>query len=247
MMANRMLSRFMLVLLVVIACNGGLSSADSSDGKVLVEFYSESLCPYCAAFTVDHLSKFFQNGLIEIVELRMIPYGNARIYESGGDITCQHGEDECKLNIIQSCAIHHYPDVTQWFPFVFCLEKLVTDLPRGKVFQNWKSCVEPSGVDFETIDKCFEGQEGDKIVRANGAETDSLKPPHKYVPWVVVNGTPLYEDYEDVEKFVCEAYKGAKPVACNNVFSAHKSLQAGVCTKDLEELEDVSQAGHAEI
>ncbi|KAL3694914.1 hypothetical protein R1sor_008565 [Riccia sorocarpa] len=246
-MGNQMLSRLMLVVLVVISCLGGSSNASGSDGKVLLEFYSESLCPYCANFAVNYLSKFFQNGLIDIVELRVIPYGNARIY-GGGDIVCQHGEDECKLNIIQSCAIHHYPDVTQWFPFFFCLEKLATDLPRNAVFKNWKTCVDTSYVDLDTINSCFEGPLGDKLVRGNGAETDSLDPPHKYVPWVVVNGTPLYDEYEDVEKAVCQAYKGplSKPTTCNRIGSASKTLKAGVCTKGLERVGDGSQAERAQ-
>ncbi|BBN06521.1 interferon, gamma-inducible protein 30 [Marchantia polymorpha subsp. ruderalis] len=237
------------VLLVglVIACLGGVSNA-GSDGKVLVEFYSESLCPYCANFVVNYLSKFFTNGMIDIVDLRMIPYGNARIYE-GDAIVCQHGPDECELNIIQACAIDHYVNATKWFPFIECLETLVWDLPRAMVLPNWKYCVIPSGLELEPIESCYAGPAGEKIVRAFGAETDSLDPPHKYVPWVVVNGTPLYEEYEDVEKIVCDAYEGplAKPEACGDVRSAGRgtSQKRGVCEKGQAVLGDASQVAHA--
>ncbi|KAG2267585.1 hypothetical protein Bca4012_069927 [Brassica carinata] len=47
------------------------------------------------------------------------------------------------------------------------------------------------------------------------AETSALEPPHKYVPWVVVDGQPLYEDYENFISYICKAYKGNKvPGAC---------------------------------
>lgn len=45
--------------------------------SVTVSLYYETLCPYCADFIVNHLVKLFQNGLISIVNLRMLPWGNA--------------------------------------------------------------------------------------------------------------------------------------------------------------------------
>ncbi|KAJ0013421.1 hypothetical protein Pint_20541 [Pistacia integerrima] len=50
------------------------------------------------------------------------------------------------------------------------------------------------------------------------AETNSLEPPHQYVPWVVVDGQPLYEDYENFISYICKAYNGtALPKACSNI------------------------------
>lgn len=50
------------------------------------------------------------------------------------------------------------------------------------------------------------------------AETNSLVPPHQYVPWVVVDGQPLYEDYENFISYICKAYKGnVMPEACSNL------------------------------
>ncbi|KAJ7531198.1 hypothetical protein O6H91_14G036000 [Diphasiastrum complanatum] len=187
--------------------------------NVLVELYSESLCPFCANFIVNYLSHFFDNGLIEIVDIRIIPFGNAHI-NSDGSITCQgrrqeHGPDECKLNIIQTCAINLWPNVTQWFPFILCLESL----PRHTAAQQWTSCVKSSNLELSRIAECYEGPLGDKLERRFADETFSLKPPHQYVPWVLVNGTPLYDDYESVETYVCQVYKGPKPLPaiCNSI------------------------------
>lgn len=56
--------------------------------NVPVTLYYETLCPYCADFIVNHLAKIFQNGLISIVNLRMVPWGNAWL-NSDGSFACQ--------------------------------------------------------------------------------------------------------------------------------------------------------------
>lgn len=49
-----------------------------AQGNVAVEFYGESLCPYCAEFTTSVLAPLFQNGLYKHFNLTLAPYGNAR-------------------------------------------------------------------------------------------------------------------------------------------------------------------------
>nr|GEW92891.1 thioredoxin superfamily protein [Tanacetum cinerariifolium] len=55
---------------------------------VKLELYYEALCPDCEDFVVNYLYKIFENGLISIVDLKLSPYGNAKI-SSDGSIVCQ--------------------------------------------------------------------------------------------------------------------------------------------------------------
>lgn len=65
--------------------------------KVKVELYSESLCPYCANFIVNYLNPFFNNGIIDIVDLRIIPYGNAHVHTDGSMV--------CQVNVFPSLLL----------------------------------------------------------------------------------------------------------------------------------------------
>lgn len=56
--------------------------------KVSLKLYYESLCPYSANFVVNYLVKLFDDDLISIVDLRLVPYGNARVGRNDS-ITCQ--------------------------------------------------------------------------------------------------------------------------------------------------------------
>lgn len=42
----------------------------------------------------------------------------------------------------------------------------------------------------------------------------SLCPSPRYVPWVVVNGVPMFDDFDKLKLVVCAAYGGERPDAC---------------------------------
>lgn len=72
----------------------------SSCNKVSVGLYYESLCPYSASFVVDSLSMIFSDDLIRIVDLELVPWGNAKIY--GTDTI------KCQVMHIVKLALYEY-------------------------------------------------------------------------------------------------------------------------------------------
>ncbi|XP_020585834.1 gamma-interferon-inducible lysosomal thiol reductase-like [Phalaenopsis equestris] len=183
------------------------------DTKVSLALYYESLCPYSANFIVNYLAKIFENGIIDIVDLDLVPYGNARL-KANGTITCQHGPNECLLNTVEACAISAWPDLTEHFKFIYCVENLVF---KHK-YKQWESCFLETGLNSEAVSDCYNSGYGNKLELKYAAQTDALQPPHTYVPWVVVNGQPLYDDYENFEVYICNAYEGnSPPKSCNGL------------------------------
>ncbi|XP_062208868.1 gamma-interferon-responsive lysosomal thiol protein-like [Phragmites australis] len=77
-----------LLLALVLLYSAAASPA--SGAKVSLALYYESLCPYCSRFIVNHLAGIFDDGLIDVVDLRLVPYGNAHV-GSNNEISCQHG------------------------------------------------------------------------------------------------------------------------------------------------------------
>lgn len=64
-------------------------SLSSDDDKVNLSVYYESLCPGSADFIANYLVKAFETDLINIINLRMVPWGNARINNHTGAFICQ--------------------------------------------------------------------------------------------------------------------------------------------------------------
>mmetsp|Transcript_2977 Transcript_2977/g.10743 ORF Transcript_2977/g.10743 Transcript_2977/m.10743 type:complete len:174 (+) Transcript_2977:193-714(+) len=157
----------------------------------------------------------------------MVPYGNAQRNPRTGEITCQHGPDECTLNKAQNCAIYYGETVDVWWPFVLCTE----DLTTGGVDSIARCADENPGLDTDTINTCYQGPEGDALLAQAGVVTDNLDPPHTGTPWIVLQGEPL-ADTSDITASVCEAYTGSpKPAACDAVVSSKPRVPQGQCYK----------------
>ncbi|GMG98185.1 hypothetical protein Nepgr_000025 [Nepenthes gracilis] len=205
----------------------------SDTEKVSLALYYESLCPYSANFIINYLVKIFEDDLISIIDLKLVPWGNAQI-RGNNTFDCQHGPSECLLNTIEACAIDIWPDLFEHFPFIYCIETLVYD----HKYPQWDSCFEKLGLDPKPIGDCYISGRGKELELEYAAETNALRPPHEYVPWVVVDGQPLFEDYENFISYVCKAYKGSTvPSACNDL-----SRNSIVLKKNLENVHLVSYA-----
>ncbi|XVE62078.1 hypothetical protein DITRI_Ditri06bG0090400 [Diplodiscus trichospermus] len=188
--------------------------------NVTLSVYYESLCPYCADFIVNHLVKLFDQGLISIVNLRLVPWGNA-VMQRDGTFVCQHGPDECLLNAVEACTITIYPYTDWHFKFIHCVERLILENKQSE----WVNCFGMTGLGTVPID-CYKSGYGNVLEKKYAAETNQLNPPHKFVPWVLVDGQPLEEGYKNFVTYVCNAYKGKKvPEACQSLPLKNNSLK----------------------
>ncbi|KAF7042276.1 hypothetical protein CFC21_051922 [Triticum aestivum] len=185
------------------ATSAGDVATGSGGEKVHVAIYYESLCPYSARFVTNHLLKAYRDGLLDAADLTLVPYGNAKV-DAHGAITCQHGPDECLLNTVQACAIDAWPDVKVHLGFIYC----VSDLVMKNRHREWESCFQKQGLDPKPVTECYKGERGHNLSLEYGRQTAELVPPHQFVPWVVVDGKPLYNDYGKFEAYICKAYKG---------------------------------------
>mmetsp|Transcript_26151 Transcript_26151/g.48776 ORF Transcript_26151/g.48776 Transcript_26151/m.48776 type:complete len:149 (-) Transcript_26151:556-1002(-) len=140
----------------------------------------------------------------------MVPYGNARM--QFGKVSCQHGEEECEGNRWEQCAIAHYPDASDYFPFYYCMES-----EGDNMLSNVKKCASDANLDYSVLSTCFNGAESNELQKKAAAMTPS---DHQYVPWVLINGVKSPSDGDNILEEVCSAYTGEAPKACQSLEKA---------------------------
>ncbi|KAJ0234752.1 Gamma interferon responsive lysosomal thiol [Hirschfeldia incana] len=201
------LSHILVLCLAFLLFTFSYNSVAGESEKVKLNLYYESLCPYCQSFIAYGLVKIFDSDLHTITDLKLVPFGNAHVSDNL-TVTCQHGEEECKLNAIEACVIRTWPDPNVHYWFIRCIENDTA---------NWESSCFAQGGGEKAIKDCYSSDLSKTLIFGYAKQTLSLKPKHKYVPWVTVNSKPLYE-LNDLVARVCKAYKGkaSLPKICHS-------------------------------
>ncbi|CAL5210787.1 unnamed protein product [Lathyrus oleraceus] len=207
-----------ILVLLFFTYESHSSSSSSShiqqfdDHKVNLTIYYESLSQPSATFIVKNLEEIFNNDLIDMVNLQLIPWADSHVNPLNNSISCQNGPDECELNSLESCAINIWPNVNKHYGLIYCFEFLAIE---GKS-KTWQNCFHELGLPLKLIMNCFDGGNGTELGQNYIKETAKLNPPLSFVPWVVVDDQPIGKDYANFTFYICKAYKGVNiPAVCN--------------------------------
>ncbi|KAK1786217.1 hypothetical protein P4O66_017936 [Electrophorus voltai] len=191
-----------------------LANVTKSNGmSVNVSLYYESLCPGCRLFLTTQLMPTFIM-LEDIMNVELVPYGNAQeqLTEKKYVFICQHGEDECLGNMIETCMLNKMGAAA--YRVIDCMES------AAHVLNAAKPCAElfSPNTSWDTVMDCVKGDLGNQLMHENALKTEALKPPHQYVPWVTINGEHTEElqvkAMNSLFNLVCSLYQGKKPIAC---------------------------------
>jgi interferon gamma-inducible protein 30 len=195
------------------AMTDGLHHQGYDKVKVKVNYYSESLCPGCAEFG----SGPFYEALFRwepFIDLNLVVYGNEK--DENGTYTCQHGPEECYMNLFENCLIYYSKEVEHlgtwdYYPFFKCADDVVVErYPNvtgiSEVIVNTCATKLPPGVTPQELDSCAKSPLGQKLIGIAQDETDALVPKHTYVPWMTIEGQPIYQNLQNVSTEICVAY-----------------------------------------
>jgi len=228
-----------------------------NNDKVQVELYYESQCPGCREMiTTSFYDAYQQDGLLDMAVITFIPYGNAQESSSSKNpnpdprpyhFKCQHGPSECIYNIIETCALHKIKCPSDQFEFLNCIENHDEnrDIDQDYYDIAFKCAIEANLKDavVEEIKICSTSQEGNELEHEMAIKTESLNPPHTYVPYVVVNGVHDDEIQTDVTDslfdYVCKTYTGTnKSSNCPTTTAATTTTTFGVEEEEEQEKEE---------
>lgn len=148
--------------------------------KLPITLYYEALCPYCMAFVTNQLSpSMVLKDRLHYTNLTLVPYGNAKVSDSQrtrhdmneylllqlddkGELTCQHGEDECELNAWHACILEHND--------INISLKLIACMMRGRK-NNLDKCAKRYHIDVTAVKDCKSSRSVDNILKKYGEAT----------------------------------------------------------------------------
>ena len=179
-MKNNALSSLFILLSII-----SLSSCQKHVPKIQV--YIESLCPDCQYFINRSLKDFVEMVTKpNLADIELVPYGNAdETYdEKTGKwvFECQHKENECYGNLIETCLIHNLGRVES-HKKIICIESNIDGFNRD-FDKTLEFCLNKDADKIKEINDCVASDMGNVYQHQMAQKTLE----HDYVPWILVDG-----------------------------------------------------------
>ena len=151
----------------------------------LITIYIESLCPDCTGFISTSFKEFYNLNITNLASIEIIPFGNAnetynettQLYE----FSCQHGENECYGNIIETCAINMIGKYLSG-SLLICIEENILQMDKNFT-RVLDYCLEDKDLMNQLL-TCAQSKTGNTWEHYMAQKTES----HQYVPWILVDG-----------------------------------------------------------
>ena len=200
-----------------------------SPPRVKMTVYLEALCIDSKRFVLDQLVPTFDLLGPSVIDLDIVPFGNAKLVEHDNDsetkgtVTCQHGNAECDANVYELCATSLYQgNPSRYLPFFACLFATLPMHRQQTLLDTslFAACARHAAIEFsDSLAKhCH-----DDPARAWQLQVDANRrtPPHDHVPWVVFNDGPhtMDEFHDSLLEVVCLVYEngGVSHPVCSNL------------------------------
>ena len=192
-MKNYFLSSLFILFSII-----SISSCQKHVPKIQV--YIESLCPDCQYFINRSLKDFLEMvNKPNLADIELIPYGNAKekYNEKTGkwEFECQHKENECYGNLIETCIINNYGKVDS-YKKIICLESNIDGFERD-FDKTLAFCLDNDQDKIKEINDCVKSDMGNVYQHQMAQKTLD----HTHVPWVIVDG--VYDS--EVENVIFES------------------------------------------
>mmetsp|Transcript_53877 Transcript_53877/g.48484 ORF Transcript_53877/g.48484 Transcript_53877/m.48484 type:complete len:174 (-) Transcript_53877:19-540(-) len=170
-----------------------------------------------------------------MVNISIYPYGNANEREGANGewtFTCQHGENECKGNLVETCFINLVSfDQDKYMDFVITYE---ADLDKNSrdPYGTAQTLLETGNyaVTWTQMNDCLTSKQGNTWEHQMALWTNAAN--HQYTPWITLNGkhTTVIQNECSASTLqcTCAQYKGT-----NSCCSKYYEEPVGeVCYKD---------------
>ena len=130
-----------------------------------------------------------------MTNITFYPYGNAQEkQETGGEYkyTCQHGENECNGNMVETCFINLVGfQQDAWVPFLEAFDKALNADSRENALTVAQTVLSQGSynVSYTQLSNCYNGATGNGYEHQMGLWTEAeRKKGMQGTPWIVLNG-----------------------------------------------------------